>query len=91
LGGPKSGQDKWADLDALGVEFLDQLPAVPLFVRNEKEVPSEDSACQMGQPVGDLRDRGAGVGGQGDEWFFRRLILGVEGADRGWPSDTTLP
>ena len=65
----------------LGVELLDQLPAVPLFVRDQKEVPSEDGACQMGQPVSRLRDRRVGVGGQGDERFFRRLVLGIEGAD----------
>src|SRR5262249_45949078 len=71
------------DRDAiLGVEFLDQLPAVPLFVRDQEEVPSEDGACQRGQPVGDLGDGGAGVGGQGDERFLRRLVLGIEGTDR---------
>ena len=55
---------------------------LPLFVRDQEEVPSEDGACQSGQPVGDLGDGGAGVGGQGDERFLRRLVLGIEGTDR---------
>jgi hypothetical protein len=66
----------------LGVEFLEQLPAGPLFVRDQEEVPSEDGACQRGQPVGDLGDGGAGGGGHGDERFLRRLVLGREGTDR---------
>ena len=63
------------------MEFLDQLSAVPLFVRDQEEVPSEDGACQRGQPVRHLRDRGAGVSGQGNERLLRRLVLGIEGTD----------
>jgi len=73
------GQDRNA---ILRVEFLDQLPAVPLFVCNHEEVPSEDVARQVGQPVGDLGDGGAGVCSQSNQGFLGRLVLGVEGAER---------
>src|SRR5437879_13855845 len=61
------GQDRNA---VLRVEFLDELPAVPLFVRHQEEVPSEDVARQVGQPVGDLGDSGAGVGSQSKQGFL---------------------
>ncbi len=63
-GRPDRGQDRDA---IVGVEFLDQLSAVPLFVCNEQEVPPKDGARQPGQPVGDLGDGGARVGGEGNE------------------------
>ena len=61
---------------------LNQWPAVPRFVRDQEDVPSEEGACQRGQPVGDLGDGGAGGGGPSAERFLRRLVLGREGPDR---------
>jgi hypothetical protein len=51
------GQDRNA---LLRVAFLEQLPAVPRFVRPHEAGPSEEVAREVGQPVGDLGDRGAG-------------------------------
>lgn len=66
----------------LGVQILDELSAVPLFIRDHHKVSWEDGARESGQPAGDLRDGRARVGGQGDEGLFGRLVLGIEGADR---------
>ena len=52
------------------VECLEQLPAVPRCVRHHEDVPSEEVARQVGQPVGDLGDSGAGVGSQSNQGFL---------------------
>src|SRR5713101_7160282 len=70
------------ELLLLGVEFLDQLPAVPLFVGDHEEIPPKDVARQTGQPAGDLGDSRAGIRREGDEGFLRLLVLGVGGANR---------
>jgi len=73
------------DFDAiLGVEFLDELAAVPLFVRDHKEVAIEDGAGQRGSVAGDLGDRRAGGGGEGEQRLFCALVLALKGTD-GFP------
>jgi len=61
------GQDRNA---ILRVEFLDQLPQYHSLSATMRKFPSEDVACEVGQPVGDLGDSGAGVGSQSNQGFF---------------------
>ena len=64
------------------MEVLDQLSAVPLFIRDQEEVSPKDGTRQSGQMAGSLGHRRAGVGRQGNERLLGRLVLGIEGAHR---------
>ena len=71
------------DLDSLvGMEVLDQLSAVPRFLRDQEEVSTKNGTRQSGQMARNLGHRRAGGGSQGHERLLGSVVLGREGAHR---------